>query len=102
MLNLFAAIRPSLWKPIDRPLERSTNRFRPFQNSACLSESGLADSHGRVKIMQVGYDYRYPPSMAMRDGNEVMIGWFEPKRPEQGNSEWVRSTKLNRFALYDL
>lgn len=53
-------------------------------------------------MFPVGYDYRYLPSMAMRDGNYSMIGWFEPKRGEQGNSEWVKSTKLNRFALYDL
>jgi len=53
-------------------------------------------------MFPVGYDYRYLPSMAMRDGNDVMIGWFIPKRGEQGNSEWVRSTQLNRFALYDL
>jgi len=53
-------------------------------------------------MFPVGYDYRYLPSMAMRDGNDVMIGWFTPKRGEQGNSEWVRSTQLNRFALYDL
>lgn len=53
-------------------------------------------------MFPVGYDYRYLPSMAMRDGDKVMIGWFEPKRSKQGNSEWVRSTKINRFALYDL
>lgn len=50
----------------------------------------------------VGYDYRYLPSMAMREGDHVMIGWFEPKTGKQGNSEWVKSTFLNRFALYDL
>jgi len=53
-------------------------------------------------MFPVGYDYRYLPSMAMRDGDKVMIGWFEPKRAKQGNSAWVRSTQLNRFELYDL
>lgn len=53
-------------------------------------------------MFPVGYDYRYLPSMAMRDGNHVMIGWFEPKKRDQGNSEWVKSTALTRFALYDL
>ncbi|MCA8964122.1 MAG: sulfatase-like hydrolase/transferase [Planctomycetes bacterium] len=53
-------------------------------------------------MFPVGYDYRYLPSMAMRDGDHVMIGWFEPKRREQGNSAWVRSTQLTRFVLYDL
>jgi len=53
-------------------------------------------------MFPVGYDYRYLPSMAMRDGSHVMVGWFEPKLAKQGNSEWVRSTKLNQFALYDL
>ena len=50
----------------------------------------------------VGYDSRYLPSMALRDGNYVMIGWFEAKQGEQGNSAWVKSTQLVRFALYDL
>ncbi len=53
-------------------------------------------------MFPVGYDYRYLPSMAMRHGDKVMIGWFEAKLPKQGNSEWVRSTKITRFALYDL
>lgn len=53
-------------------------------------------------MFPVGYDYRYLPSMAMRDGDHVMVGWFVPKTVQQGNSEWVKSTKLDRFALYDL
>lgn len=53
-------------------------------------------------MFPVGYDYRYLPSMAMRDENRVLVGWFEPKRDKQGNSEWVRSTRLTRFELYDL
>lgn len=53
-------------------------------------------------MFPVAYDYRYLPSMAMRHENKVIIGWFEPKKDTQGNSQWVRSTKIKRFALYDL
>lgn len=48
------------------------------------------------------YDSRYLPNMAMRDGDKVLIGWFEPKKEDQGTSKWIRSTSLQRFALYDL
>ena len=52
-------------------------------------------------MFPVGYDYRYLPSMAMRHGDMVMIGWFDPKKVKS-NSEWVRSTKITKFALHDL
>ncbi|MEP4076715.1 sulfatase [Haloferula sp.] len=48
------------------------------------------------------YDSRYLPNMAMREGDQVLIGWFEPKKTNQGTSEWIRSTPLERFSLYDL
>ena len=48
------------------------------------------------------YDSRYLPNMAMRDGDQVLIGWFAPKGDKQATSEWILSTKLERFTLYDL
>lgn len=57
---------------------------------------------GLVGMFPAGYDDDYLPGMAMRDGKEVLAGWFSPKRPEQGNSEWVKSTRPDRFKLYDL
>jgi len=48
------------------------------------------------------YDSRHLPGMSMRDGKYAMIGWFKAKQKGQGLSEWVRSTKLTRFSLYDL
>ncbi len=53
-------------------------------------------------MFPVGYDYCYLSAMAMRDGKYVMLGQFEPKKREQGNSEWVRSTPLAQLSLYDL
>ncbi|MGD9419688.1 MAG: sulfatase family protein [Verrucomicrobiota bacterium JB025] len=48
------------------------------------------------------YDTLYLPSMAMREGSQVLVGWFAKKQPDQSSSEWVLSTRLDRFALYDL
>jgi arylsulfatase A len=47
-------------------------------------------------------DYPDLPSMAMRQENLVMIGWFNPKKKKQGMSEWIKSADLTRFELYDL
>lgn len=51
-------------------------------------------------MFPVGYDYL--PGMAMRDGHDVMLGWFAPRPAGAGPSAWVQSTRLERFALYDL
>jgi len=48
------------------------------------------------------YDSRSLPGISMRDGNYAMVGWFAPRKSAQGLSEWVKSTKLTRFSLYDL
>lgn len=48
------------------------------------------------------YDSKYLPNMAMRDGDQVLIGWFAPKKPKQATSPWILSTTIERFALYDL
>ena len=53
-------------------------------------------------MFPVGYDSRLLASMSMRIDDNVLVGWFEPKKGEVGNSEWVRSTALKRFELYDL
>ena len=53
-------------------------------------------------MFPVGYDSRLLASMSMRDGNYAMIGWFEPEGMDKGNSQWVRSTPLKKFELYDL
>ncbi len=53
-------------------------------------------------MFPVGYDSRMLASMAMRVGNNVLVGWFEPKKGKIGHSEWVRATPLQRFELYDL
>lgn len=53
-------------------------------------------------MFPVGYDSRLLASMAMRIEDKVLVGWFQPKKGKIGNSEWVRSTNLERFELYDL
>ena len=53
-------------------------------------------------MFPVGYDSRLLASMSMRQGKHVMVGWFDPKGMGQGNSQWVRSTPLIKFELYDL
>ena len=53
-------------------------------------------------MFPVGYDSRMLASMSMRVGHHVLVGWFDPKQGKMGNSEWVRSTSLTRFELYDL
>lgn len=40
--------------------------------------------------------------ISMRDGKYTMLGWFTAKKRGQSRSEWVKSTHLTRFALYDL
>lgn len=53
-------------------------------------------------MFPVGYDSRMLASMAMRDGQEVMVGWFAAEGMRKGNSQWVKSTPLVKFELYDL
>ena len=53
-------------------------------------------------MFPVGYDSQMLGSMSMRSQDEVIVGWLEPKKGKVGNSEWVRSTALVRFELYDL
>ncbi|MDP0489830.1 MAG: sulfatase-like hydrolase/transferase [Verrucomicrobiota bacterium JB023] len=53
----------------------------------------------------VNYNADLMGSMAVRDGNFVIIGWFEPKphgEDAPGYSEWIRSTPIQSFELYDL
>lgn len=53
-------------------------------------------------MFPVGYDSRKLASMSMRDGDSVLVGWFDTETTGEGNSAWVRSAKLARFELFDL
>lgn len=42
------------------------------------------------------------PHMAMREGSLTLLGWLEPKDPDRRIMEWIKSARLERFALFDL
>jgi len=42
------------------------------------------------------------PNMAMRAGDEVLLGFAEQPKAGQSLMEWIKSTKLSRFELYNL
>ena len=47
-------------------------------------------------------EYYYIPHMALRNGDYVIIGWFSPKQRQQSHMEWVKTTRLEKFELYNL
>lgn len=53
-------------------------------------------------IFPAHYDTSSLPGISMRDSNHTIVGWFSPKTKKQGTSEWVKSAKIERFALYNL
>ena len=53
-------------------------------------------------IFPAHYDTATLPGMSLREGNFTIVGWFSQKQKSQKLSDWVKSTKLQKFALYDL
>jgi len=47
-------------------------------------------------------EYYFIPHMAMREGDYVIIGWFNEKKGDQTHMEWVKSARLQKFELYNL
>jgi arylsulfatase A len=46
--------------------------------------------------------YYLMPHMAMRDGNWTLLAWLPEKDPDQLIMDWLKTSDLDRFALYDL
>lgn len=46
--------------------------------------------------------YYRMPHMAMRDGNHTLLAWLPEKDPDQLIMDWLKTSELERFALYDL
>lgn len=42
------------------------------------------------------------PQMAMREGDYVLVGWFNKKPKEQLIMDWIKSARLEKFELYNL
>ncbi len=40
--------------------------------------------------------------MAMRDGDHVLVAWFNPKKKDQLIMNWIKIARLEKFELYDL
>ena len=47
-------------------------------------------------------NYTGVPNMAMRIGDEVLLGFAEKPAKGQSLMDWIKSTKLSRFELYNL
>jgi arylsulfatase A len=47
-------------------------------------------------------NYTGVPNMAMRMGDEVLLGFAKEPAPGQRIMEWVKTTKMARFELYNL
>jgi arylsulfatase A len=46
--------------------------------------------------------YTFVPNIAMRDGHEVIVAWFNPKRDGQSWMDYIKTAKPERYELYDL
>jgi arylsulfatase A len=42
------------------------------------------------------------PHMAMREGDDIILGWFEDKDEDQTLMDFIKSAELKAFELYDL
>jgi arylsulfatase A len=48
------------------------------------------------------HEYGFVPPMALRDGNYVLIAWFNEKPPGQLWMDWIKTAGPVRYELYDL
>jgi arylsulfatase A-like enzyme len=46
--------------------------------------------------------YYYIPHMAVREGDYVLIGWFNNKQKDQSPMDWVKTARIERFELYNI
>jgi len=46
--------------------------------------------------------YYRMPHMAMRDGDYTLLAWLPAKDPDQLIMDWLKTSRLDRFALYNL
>jgi arylsulfatase A len=48
------------------------------------------------------HEYSFIPPMALRDGDFVLIAWFDDKPAEQLWMDWIKTSGPMRYELYDL
>jgi arylsulfatase A len=48
------------------------------------------------------HEYEFVPPMAMREGNFVLLAWFNDKAPNQLWMDWIKTAGPVRYELYDL
>jgi arylsulfatase A len=46
--------------------------------------------------------YSRMPNMAIRENNYILTGWFEHKNTDQTYMDWLKSTRLKKYELFDL
>jgi len=56
----------------------------------------------RTRPLCWNINYTGVPNMAMRMGDEVLLGFAEEPKAGQSIMEWVKTTKMARFELYNL
>lgn len=48
------------------------------------------------------HEYNFVPPMTLRDGDYLLVGFFNEKEPDQLWMDWVKTSKPLRYALYNL
>lgn len=48
------------------------------------------------------HEYTFVPPMTLRDGNWLLVAWFNAKPPDQLWMDWIKTSTPERFELYDL
>jgi arylsulfatase A len=67
-----------------------------------ISPAFMGKSLKRTRPLCWNINYTGVPNMAMRIGDDVLLGFAEDPAPGQTLIDWIKTTKLNRFELYNL
>lgn len=48
------------------------------------------------------HEYEFVPPMTLREGNYLLVGFFNQKQPDQLWMNWIKTAQAQNYALYDL
>lgn len=48
------------------------------------------------------HEYEFVPPMTLREGDYLLVGFFNKKEPDQLWMDWIKTAKPQSYALYDL
>ncbi|MHC4387174.1 MAG: sulfatase family protein [Planctomycetota bacterium] len=67
-----------------------------------ISPAFSGESLKRTRPLCWNINFTGVPNMAMRTGDEVLLGFAQPPEPDQKLMDWIKSAELDRFELYNL